>query len=406
MVGLILLVALFAVAAPEVQVSTVDGRVINGDLQQLSQDQITIKTAREKEVTLPVDQLLEIQLLNAKVANPTDKPTAWIELVDGSKLTATEFSVQGNQATLTLESDKTATISTASIHKVKFTPPDKSSISTWPNDASEAQGDLLVVQKKGQIDFMEGSIGNIDENHVIIKVDGESYPVNRSKVDGLVYYHKATDKLPEPLCVVETSAGWRLKAKELSYVASNSTYPVGRFEAITVSGDKFFFLTGDEVSKIDFSAGKVAYLSDLEPASIQWTPYLDFGDAAPALADYYAPRRDEGREHQPLQLAGKKYDKGLSLYSRTVIDYRVPAGMKKFKATTGIDDAVREAGNVRLTISADGKKLFDQSITGKDAPAELDLDLAGAKRLSILVDYGDQFDAGDYLDLAEARMLK
>ncbi|HEY2826653.1 MAG TPA: NPCBM/NEW2 domain-containing protein, partial [Pirellulales bacterium] len=95
-----------------------------------------------------------------------------------------------------------------------------------------------------------------------------------------------------------------------------------------------------------------------------------------------------------------------SLYSRTAIDYRVPAGMKKFKATAGIDDSVRDIGNIRLKISADGKTLFDKPVTGKDVPVELDLEVAGAKRLSILVDYGDQFDAGDYLDLADARMLK
>jgi len=133
---------------------------------------------------------------------------------------------------------------------------------------------------------------------------------------------------------------------------------------------------------------------------------LDFGDAVPAMAKFYAPRRDEGREHQPLRLAGKEYDKGLSLYPRTAIEYRVPSGMKKFKAAAGIDDAVRETGNARLAISADGKTLFDRAIRGKDTPIDLDLDISGAKRLSILVDYGDQFDAGDFLDLADARMVK
>src|SRR5262249_35126307 len=128
--------------------------------------------------------------------------------------------------------------------------------------------------------------------------------------------------------------------------------------------------------------------------------------AVPAMAEFYAPRRDEGREHQPLRLAGKEYNKGLSLYPRTTIEYRVPSGMKKFKAMAGIDEAVRETGNVRLAISADGKTLFDRTIRGRDVSVDLDLDISGAKRLSILVDYGDQFDAGDFLDLAEARMVK
>ncbi len=105
-------------------------------------------------------------------------------------------------------------------------------------------------------------------------------------------------------------------------------------------------------------------------------------------------------------IGGKTYAKGLALYSRTEMTYRLPAGAKKFTAFAGIDDCVRDVGGVRLEISADGKKLFDKSISGGDAPADIDLDVSGAKRLSILVDYGTGLDAGDYLDLAEARILK
>ena len=67
---------------------------------------------------------------------------------------------------------------------------------------------------------------------------------------------------------------------------------------------------------------------------------------------------------------------------------------------------MRQNGSVRLEISADRKTLFEGTISGKEPPAELDLDIAGAKRLSILVDYGDNASAGDYLNLGDARMLK
>ena len=84
----------------------------------------------------------------------------------------------------------------------------------------------------------------------------------------------------------------------------------------------------------------------------------------------------------------------------------MPSGAKKFKAVAGIDDSVRDVGGVRLVISADGKKIFDKSISGSEGPVNIDLDIAGAKRLTLLVDYGAGLDAGDYLDLAEARILK
>jgi hypothetical protein len=402
--GLIYIIAVLAVAAPQVQVSTVDGGVTNGDLQRLSSEHITLKTD-SGATTLPVDQVLAL-VPQSPPATPAEKPIAWIEFIDGSKLTVTAFAVHDGFVDLSFGSGRTAEGSTDTIHKVRFSPPNEPS-AVWPaNVGADATSDLLVVRKKDQIDFMEGSLGNVDDRFVVLKAEGEKYPVNRSKVDGLVYYHKTSDKFPNPLCVVETTAGWHLNVKELSFVEPSGPFPYGRFEVTTLSGDKLLSIAGDEITKLDFSAGKIAYLSDLEPTSMQWTPYLDFGSAAPAMAEFYAPRRDEGREHQPLRLGGMKYDKGLSLYSRTAIDFRVPAGMTKFKALAGIDDAVRETGNVRLSISADEKVLFDKAVIGKDSPVNLDLDLAGAKRLSILVDYGDGFDAGDYLDLVEARMLK
>jgi hypothetical protein len=401
MSGLFFLVAVLAVAAPQVQVSTVDGRVTTRPLLDFSGKRVLSNSTL---ASFPIDQILCFEP-STPPSPPLEKPVAWIELVDGSKLTATEFTVAGDVANVSLASES-STISTRSIRTVRFSQPDALGSAAWPaNVGADATGDLLAVHKKDQIDFMEGTLGSVDENHVILKVDGENYPVNRSKVDGLIYFHKAADHFSEPLCVVETANGCRIKAKELLFSASSED-STQNLLSVTTYADYKFIIPWSIITKLDFSAGKIDYLSDLESASMQWTPYLDFGTAAPALAEYYAPRRDEGPEHQPLRLGGKTYNKGLSLYSRTAIDYRVPAGMKEFKATAGIDDSVREAGNVRLQISADGKKLFDQAVTGKDAPVELDLNVAGAKRLSILVDYGDRFDAGDYLDLADARMLK
>jgi hypothetical protein len=402
--GLILLIAVAVAAdvdsAHEVQIITIDGTVSASHIEDLSGKWLSSNSILAKKT---VNQILSI-LPAHQLSPPAQKPTAWIELIDGSKLTVNEFNIEAGIAELSFDST-TAKLSLSSIRNVRFAQPEGvGTSSSWPA-SSDPKSDLLVIQKKDQLDFMEGSIGNVDENHVILKVDGENYPVKRSKVAGLIFFHKNIDTPSAPLCIVETSNGWKLKAKQFAFDMGSTPGAPAQIGITTVFDDTLT-IPWELVSKIDFSPGKIAYLSDLEPASMQWTPYFDFGQSAPTMADFYAPRRDEGREHQSLLLGGKKYDKGLALCSRTAIDFRIPEGMKKFKATAGIDDAVRETGNVRLKILADGKNLFDQAITGKATPTDLNLDLDGAKRLSILVDFGDGFDAGDYLDLAEARMVK
>src|SRR6476660_9883261 len=206
----------------------------------------------------------------------------------------------------------------------------------------------------------------------------------------MIIFHKALDTPPATVCVVQDAAGNRSNAQAVS-LADNS------LQVEDASGVSFTIPWVD-VARLDYSVGKVVYLSDLEPQSMRCTPYFDFGTAAPALAQFYAPRRDMGLDHQPLRLAGQTFSKGLALASRTEITYRLPAGVKKFKATAGIDDSVRDVGRVRLEISLDGKKMYDQPITGKQPPVDLNFDISGARRLSILVDFGADSDVGDFLN--------
>jgi hypothetical protein len=395
---LLILVAGLAVSASEVQVSTLDGATISGKIQQITSDQIVVKTARGEE-SVQLASVLSVNAQKRPLANPAaTAPTAWIELVDGSKLAASSFASSGTTATVADESGEQFDLPTSTIARVRFSSPDDPK-SAWPAEAiSQVAGDLLVARTKEGVDFLEGVLGAVTLDMVEFKFQGETLHVKRPKVDGLVYFHKAGDKLAAARCVVEGDHGLRLLAK---YVALTD----GQLEIAAVSGPTFI-RPWNSITRLDFSAGKVVYLSDLEPESVRWTDYYDLGSSAPAVAQFYAPRRDQGREHGPIRLAGKTYAKGLALVSRTAIEYRLPAGLRTLKATAGIDDTLRQNGSVRLEISADRKSLFDGTISGKDPPVEVDLDIAGAKRLSILVDYGDNASAGDYLNLGDARMLK
>jgi len=127
---------------------------------------------------------------------------------------------------------------------------------------------------------------------------------------------------------------------------------------------------------------------------------------AKSLATFYRPRGNRGLESAELMLGGKTYRRGLALHSRSELDYRLPGEFSRLLAVAGIDDRVRPGGNVRLVIRGDGRVLFDETIRGADEPRPLEIDIAGVKRLQIVVDYGEDLDVGDHLDLCEARMVK
>jgi hypothetical protein len=399
--GLILFfAAALAVGSPDVQVGTVAGKVESGKLERLSPEGVTLSTAAGK-LELPHDEVLFVRPKSSiaiETAAPP-KPSVWIDLVDGSRLTGANLTIKKGVATLVLKDGATIDLPSKSIHKVRFAAPDDRQSAAWPeNVADSAAGDLLAVRKNGNVDFLSGVVGDLNAETIEFQFSGETIPVKRAKVDGFILFQKEADKLPAAAGTVDDARGWHLQARSIALVDD-------KLEVTLLSG-AVIQEPWELVRRLDYSSGKLTYLSDLEPQSVQWTPFIKFGTAVEGLSHYYGLRRDEGREHQPLRIAGKTFTKGVSIYSRTLATYRLPAGMKKFQAVAGIDDAVREGGVVRLEISADGKSLFNQTINGSNSPVALDLDISGARKLSILVDYGDDFDAGDYLDLGDARMLK
>ena len=86
--------------------------------------------------------------------------------------------------------------------------------------------------------------------------------------------------------------------------------------------------------------------------------------------------------------------------------YRLPAGFNRFTALAGIDPATTADGNVRLAILADDRSLLETEIAGDQPPQPIDVEIAGAKRLKIVVDFGQNLDTGDWLNLCDAKIVK
>ena len=75
-------------------------------------------------------------------------------------------------------------------------------------------------------------------------------------------------------------------------------------------------------------------------------------------------------------------------------------------AHAGIDPRVRDGGDVKLVVMGDEKRLFDSVLEarrGREKPADR---FARVNRLTILVDYGQDLDVGDYVNLGDARLMK
>lgn len=392
----ILLALLLTATTPSFEVQTLDGQTFAGPLVELTADRLTI-AAPEGQVSLDTAELLSISNQD-KSAEERSLTGIIVTLTDGSAIIARQYTMSESIATITLPEGDVLKTPANTIDTVQLQQGSDALSAEWSHlTGQNVDSDLLVIQNGQNLNYHKGVLHDVTDELVRFDLDGELLPVKRSKVFGFAYRHGAEKELPPTVCRIKDSTGsqWSVRSIGLS-TDLHWTTPTGL--DITQAAQK--------IVQIDFSAGKIVYLSDLKPESIRWTPYFDAGKRPAAVEQFYAPRRDRSFESGPLQLGDTQYRKGLALYSRTKIVYRLPDRFRHFRAIAGIANAARPEGNVRLLIRGDDHVMLDIAVTGSDAPRPIDLDLSGVRRLTIVVDFGDHLGMGDYLLLCNARLTR
>jgi hypothetical protein len=388
--------ALLAAATP-VEVHTLAGDVVTGPILEFTGEQVTVE-ADGKRVSIPADKLAGLAA-SAQPAKPAWEPGVWVDLADGSSLVGADYAVQNGQAKIVLRDGKTIEMPTRDVVAVRMQHPNDAGLAEWTRIRDlETTSDLLVVRKESAIDYHRGVLRDVTESVVHFEADGERLPVKRAKVLGLIYFQAAGRQLPEAVCRVTDAddCSWAVRAIHLSGNDLQWTTPLGISVARPLTA----------VARVDFSRGKIVYLAELQPETQEWMPYFGIGKDLASLREYFAPKQNRSLDLGPLELGGKSYTKGLALRSRTRLVYRLPDKFGRLKAMAGIDDRVRPRGNARLVIQGDDRVLLETTLTGTEPPKPLDLDLTGVRRLTILVDYGEDLDVSDHVDLAEVRVLK
>jgi hypothetical protein len=408
--ALSLLAALLAADLPPANVSLLDGGSATGSVVSWDRAGLTLETGDGKQ-KLPAGRLLQVHWQGAD--QDAGKDARFLELVDGSRLAIADFTVKDHVAVVTAPHvDRPLKIRTDLIRGVELQPASDASRAAWHELATKKPaGDVLLVAKRGgeSVDYLEGVLGDLSAEEARFDWDGEKVTIKRSKIVALAYYHDKPSDMSDALCEIETADGSKLSARDVDLAD-------GKLRVTTRAGVRLELNAGN-VRRADFSAGKLAYLSDMTPVVARWTPRIATPMSPELKKAYGMPRSDQSFAGSALSLLWKDdslparrdlrvYAKGLAIRSRTELEYRLPSGMRRFTAIAGIDPLAVAQGHVELQIRADGKMLWQGAVAGQRPPVELDLDLAGARRLQLLVDYGQNLDFGDRLHLVEARVTK
>jgi hypothetical protein len=249
----------------------------------------------------------------------------------------------------------------------------------------------VVLAKDGSLAEISGRVKAWDGHQLQFVYEGKEQTISGDRLQAIVFAARpASRPAATPYQVVHLASDDTLSGAWQALTAGSASLkmPWGATWEIPV----------DSVVDIGTRNGNLVHLSDMEPATVEQTPY--FG----RLLSY---RRDQSLDGGNLKMKGKVYSKGLAVHSRCVLSYVLDGQFTVFKTTLGFDDAAGNRGNVACRVLADGKELFSKANLRADQdPQSLEFPVPGVKLLSLEVDFGENEDIGDRVIWAEARLFR
>jgi hypothetical protein len=373
---------------------TLEGKTISGDLVRFTEKEVVVKGA-EGEVSTPLEQVLTIDLAPAKDLLPRDAKYKDVELTDGTLLHCSQVEVKGKEVKLVTLAEQEIKVPLAAISYVIGDAHDPKVVQTIKERflGKRRSRDVLIARAAdGQLNGLEGTLGAADAKGETIEFElagsDRKVPLALTRVQGMIFQRPPDATVP--ICKVIDNYRNAVAASSLSLG------PAGLI-VTTPCGAKIEYAT-QLVARLDFSKGKLSFLSDLEPARVVETNNLD-------RVEHY--RRDQSLDGDKIRMDNVKYDKGLSLHAYTELEYKLDGEYQSLQAVIGVDDLVGGSdGPTIVRVEGDGKEIKRWTVTRKDKPMPIKVSIRDVHRLKIIVASGDLLDLGKHVSLADAKVSK
>jgi hypothetical protein len=376
---------------------TLSGKKVSGDLVGLDRQTAIVKSTAGETIRVPLADVLQIDMPPAD-AVPKGAHTA-VELTDGSILLCSAIEAKAGTFELTVFPDLKVSVPLTSVFTILRDAHDPKVRQDWQEFLTKrGRLDMVVVRSDDKLNGLEGTFGPGvgDAIEFTPSATGQKRNIRLARAQGLIFVQKPNPDAAAPLCKVTDAAGNLL-------VAADAVLNADGLTVTTVSGVRVTMPGAKGLAKLDFSKGKLAYLSDLIPTRDAVTLATEDDDL---YARFVRFRKDLNLDNGPLRLGGKQYAKGLAMHAGTVLIYDIGGDYKELRATLGVDDGVETESRGEVVIEGDGRELFRGQVSRKDPPRPVVVDIRGVKTLRVIVRATGLLDFGAQAALADAKVSK
>lgn len=397
-------------------VRTLDGEA-RGTLVRLD-DTSAVVDGFDGKNDLPTSRVLGVCLPPALTV---PDPIGEAVFTDGSVAPFTDWRTDGATLELTLDGgeSRVATLSapTAAIRAFRpppsATPPSDDANARWRtllDGAAPADVLLLRGRQPGAVHEVEGVVAGWTDDGLAFALgpDGDDpVDVPWARIVGVVLFQdsgadgvqRAADGV-----VIRGARGLCIRGERLRVDA----------DSVRLTGDRHRLDAPlSLVERIDLSAGKVTWLGEARASESDWRPFFAGGGVAVGGP----PRRNEAFGGGPLRLrfpdprvdgawTERSFATGWAIRSRGEVSLELPPWGRRLRGWVGIDPATWATGAAEVVVFADDAERFRTPVAMRSAPIGLDVDVAGASSVRLLVDYGPNLDTGDNVHFADLRVTR
>jgi hypothetical protein len=166
-----------------------------------------------------------------------------------------------------------------------------------------------------------------------------------------------------------------------------------------ISLDSFCVLPATELSSASESTRKTATVERIDGV------FLDTLEPVHTKQSWGTLQKNRSVWEKEMSIGGKRFRRGLGTHANSEIVYSLDGRYRRFQAWAGPDMATY--GTLGFAVVVDGQKRWESGkMTRGDAPQLVDVDIAGAKELRLLVDDAGNDIMGDHADWADAKLLR
>lgn len=383
---------------PLVTIETTGDEVV-GRLVALDSERL-VRLRESTDRRLTIEEVLTVRVEGGRALKSTSPVAGEVELVDGSRFEYVEALFSEDAIRFALREG------------VRLTAP-VAEIATWRVGADAATdavdeptaSDLLVVKRRdGGYTPVAGVVLSVTEAGVrfALEDDEGAQPVDApwSRIGAIRFYRTGEGPDGATPVVLTLADGGRIAADRLQYAGGQAEWPGG---AAPIGA----------ITSIDLSAGRVVPVADLKLLGADWTPYFPTGGEGHAfdhslsggeLKLRFPDRRAPGA--WPAVSVERRFARGAALRSRGELRFALPEGAKRLRGWIGLDPDSALAGAAEVTVLADGKPFWSGGVDEATTPHALDASITRATALTLRVDYGDNLDAGDFVNFCDLRVIR